>query len=150
MANKKQTDLSMDQQADLMLFQQELLNRGWQPTGTFNALFEQGWAVPYQAEFSKKQRGFSLIVRYICADVGQANILNVTLHSNQDNQMVAIRFDRLDRATLDALFSTLEQLPQQGVRATLETLAESELNITVNIYDDYFPLGEGSLKRLYT
>ncbi|ANE42674.1 hypothetical protein SU48_01665 [Deinococcus puniceus] len=132
-----------------MLFQREMLSRHWQPTGTFTALFEQGWAVPYQAEFSQKQPRCSALVRYSCGGEGELDLLNVTLHSHEDNQMVALPFDRLRADTLNTLLYSLELFPDQGIRATLETLAGSGLPIIVNICDNYFPLEEASLKRLY-
>ncbi|WP_019008155.1 hypothetical protein [Deinococcus aquatilis] len=150
MANRKRAELSLDQNADLLLFQREMLNRNWQSTGTFTTLFEQGWGVPYQAEFIQRQRRCSAIVRYSCGGEGELNLLNVTLHSHQDNQMVALQFDRLRADTLNTLLDSLDLFPEQGVRATLETLAASDLHITVNICDDYFPLEEASLKRLYS
>lgn len=111
MANLKKADLSAGQQDDLNLFTSVLAQRGWHPTGTFGAFFVQGWAVPYQAEFTRKKDGTSSIARYVCGQHDGKDLINVTLHTVRDHQMVAFRFDRLSPRALAAFMHRLERLP---------------------------------------
>ncbi|GGS31287.1 hypothetical protein [Deinococcus knuensis] len=148
MAHLRASDLSALQRRDLDTFVQVMLARGWQPSGTFGILFEQGWAVPYQAEFSLRRTRTSLIVRYICGS-GDTTV-NLTLHDATDNQMLALRSERPDPVSIHQLIGHAEELPSQGVRRVLEAIAASALPITLNVRDTYLPLDAARIRRLYS
>ncbi|WP_407572823.1 hypothetical protein [Deinococcus altitudinis] len=150
MATLRNVDLSARQQLNLDLFGQELLTRGWQPSGTMGALFEQGWAVPYQAEFSLRTPGTALIARYVCAAAETHDLISLTLHARLDNQMVALNAENLDREVFGAFIRCAETLPVQDVRTVLETFSERRFNVTINIGDRYHPLDAASLRKLYS
>lgn len=148
MPQLRASDLSELQRRDLDTFVQAMLARGWQPSGTFGTLFEQGWAVPHQAEFSLRRTRVSLIVRYICGSGDDT--VNLTLHDTTDNQMLALKSERLDPVSIHHLIGYAEELPSQGVRLVLEAIAASDLPVTLNVHDTYLPLDAALIRRLYS
>lgn len=146
MVNKKKIDLTDSQNEDLDLFEKKMELSEWQLSGNFKELFDQGWAVPFQAEYKRKNGEFSSIVRYMCGDI---NSLNITFHQNKDNQMVEIRFKYIDAGFLDDLMVILDDFFENGVREALFDLCKSGFDVVVNLDDDYHPLNEDLMRKIY-
>lgn len=149
MANLRKEQLCSDQLEGLKHFSTHLTQAAWSATDSFGQLFEQGWAVPFQAQAARRSGSVSVIIRYCCAEAPAPDIINVTLHSPADNQMIAVAFDRWTDDLLSRLLVLCDTAERRGIRTALAELCQSDLKVTVNVDDRYFPLKSAVLSHMY-
>lgn len=142
-------ELTTDQLHAIEAFRNTLLNRGWVYDGSFNANFDDGWAVPYQAQLKGQISGGSLVVRYAWSHNDAHNKLLISLFKDGNSQTISFSSTGNIKTDLSVVIELEGLLKVYQVRELLKLSVNKYQDCKINYFDKFIPLTEKNLAKIY-